>query len=36
MFEVLSVPFLGTLNKGCRIIIGIQKRTTILTTIHMV
>ena len=28
-------PFLGTLNIRCRTIIGIQKRTTILTTTHM-
>ena len=29
-------PFLGTLNIRCRIIIGIQKGTIILTTIHIV
>ena len=28
-------PFLGTLNTRCRIIIGIQKGTIILTTTHM-
>ena len=28
-------PFLGTLNIRCRIIIGIQKGTVILTTTHM-
>ena len=28
-------PFLGTLNNRCRIIIGTQKRTLILTTTHM-
>ena len=28
-------PFLGTLNIRCRIIIGIQKRTIILTAIHI-
>ena len=28
-------PFLGTLNIRCRIIIGIQKRTRILTTYHI-
>ena len=27
-------PFLGTLNIRCRIIIGIQKGTRILTTTH--
>ena len=27
-------PFLGTLNIGCRILIGIQKGTIILTTTH--
>ena len=31
-----SGPFLGTLNIRCRIIIGIQKGTNILTTTHMV
>ena len=30
------IPFLGTLNIRCRIIIGIQKGTIILTTTHMV
>ena len=30
------VPFLGTLNNGCRIIIGTQKGTIILTTAHVV
>ena len=30
-----SGPFLGTLNIRCRIIIGIQKGTIILTTIHL-
>ena len=29
-------PFLGTLNIRCRIIIGIQKGTMILTTTHMI
>ena len=28
-------PFLGTLNHRCRIIIGTQKRTIILTTTHI-
>ena len=28
-------PFLGTLNIRCRIIMGIQKGTIILTTTHM-
>ena len=28
-------PFLGTLNIRCRIIIGTQKGTIILTTAHM-
>ena len=28
-------PFLGTLNNRCRIIIGTQKGTIILTTTHM-
>ena len=28
-------PFLGTLNIRCRIIIGIQKGATILTTTHL-
>ena len=28
-------PFLGTLNIRCRIIIGIQKGTIILTTTHI-
>ena len=28
-------PFLGTLNNRCRIIIGAQKGTIILTTTHM-
>ena len=28
-------PFLGTLNTRCRIIIGIQKGTIILTTTHI-
>ena len=28
-------PFLGTLNIRCRIIIGIQKGTIILTATHM-
>ena len=28
-------PFLGTLNIRCRIIIGTQKRTIILTTTHI-
>ena len=28
-------PFLGTLNITCRIIVGIQKRTILLTTTHM-
>ena len=30
-----SGPFLGTLNNRCRIIIGTQKGTIILTTTHM-
>ena len=30
-----SGPFLGTLNIRCRIMIGIQKGTIILTTAHM-
>ena len=29
-------PFLGTLNNRCRIIIGTQKGTIILTTTHMI
>ena len=29
------VPFLGTLNVRCRIIIGIQKGIIVLTTTHM-
>ena len=28
-------PFLGTLNNRCRIILGTQKGTLILTTTHM-
>ena len=28
-------PFVGTLNIRCRIIVGIQKGTIILTTTHM-
>ena len=28
-------PFLGTLNIRCRIIVGIQKRTILLTTTHI-
>ena len=28
-------PFLGTLNNRCRIILGTQKRTIILTTTHV-
>ena len=28
-------PFLGTLNNRCRIIIGVQKGTIILTTTHI-
>ena len=28
-------PFLGTLNIRCRILLGIQKGTVILTTIHV-
>ena len=28
-------PFLGILNIRCRIIIGVQKRTIILTTTHV-
>ena len=28
-------PFLGTPNSKCRIIIGIQKRTIVLTTAHI-
>ena len=28
-------PFLGTQNIGCRIILGIQKGTIILTTTHI-
>ena len=31
----IVVPFLGTLNIRCRIIIGIQKGTIILTTAHV-
>ena len=31
----IAVPFSGTLNIGCRIIMGIQKGTTILTTTHI-
>ena len=31
----IMIPFLGTLNIRCRIIIGIQKGTIILTTTHM-
>ena len=31
----IMVPFLGTLNIRCRIIIGIQTGTIILTTTHM-
>ena len=27
-------PFLGTLNSSCRIIIGVQRGTIILTTTH--
>ena len=30
-----SGPFLGTLNTRCRIIIGIQKGTVMLTTTHI-
>ena len=30
------VPFLGTLNIRCRIGTGIQKRTIILTTTHLI
>ena len=29
-------PFLGTLNSRCRIIIGTQKRTIILTSTHVI
>ena len=29
-------PFLGTLNIRCRVIIGIQKATIILTTTHLI
>ena len=32
----IRVPFGGTLNNGCRIILGTQKGTIILTTTHMV
>ena len=32
----MKVPFLGTLNNRCRIIMGTQKGTTILTTTHVV
>ena len=31
----IMVPFWGTLNTRCRIIIGIQKETGILTTTHV-
>ena len=31
----MMVPFWGTLNIRCRVIIGIQKETIILTTTHM-
>ena len=31
----MMVPFLGTLNIRCRIVIGVQKRTKILATTHM-
>ena len=31
----MMVPFLGTLNIRCRIIIGIQEGTIILTTTHI-
>ena len=30
-----SIPFLGTLNIRCRVIIGTQKGTIILTTTHI-
>ena len=33
---IVMVPFLGTLNIRCRIIIGIQKGTIILTTTYVV
>ena len=32
----IRVPFLGTLNNRCRIIIRTQKETPILTTTHMI
>ena len=31
----IKVPFLGTLNDRCRIIIGAQRGTIILTTTHV-
>ena len=31
----IRVPFLGTLNNRCRIIVGTQKGTIILTTTHV-
>ena len=31
----INVPFWGTLNNRCRIIIGTQKGTIILTTTHV-
>ena len=31
----INVPFLGTLNNRCRIIIGTQKGLIILTTTHV-
>ena len=32
----IKVPFLDTLTNKCRLILGIQKGTIILTTTHMV
>ena len=32
----IMVPFVGTLNSRCRIIIGIRKGTIILTTTHVI
>ena len=35
MLVKIMVPFLGTLKKRCRIIMGTQKGTLILTTTHI-
>ena len=35
MVVKIRVPFLGTLNNGCRIVLRTQKGTLILTTAHM-